>query len=71
MQETFEVAGISCDHCKATIEKALQPLKGVERADVDVSRRSVTVSWDAGAIERTRLVAAMEEAGYAVAPSAG
>lgn len=66
MQETFAVADISCDHCKKTIESALQPLEGVEHAEVDVPSRSVTVEWRPDAVGRDRLVAAIEDAGYTV-----
>lgn len=67
MQETFEVGDISCEHCKAAIEKALKPLEGVERADVSVPERSVTVQWKPEMIGRAQLVGAIEEAGYTVA----
>lgn len=67
MQETFQVADISCDHCKKAIEEALRPVAGVRRAEVDVPARSVTVEWEPDAVGRDRLVAAIEDAGYSVA----
>ncbi|MDQ3957535.1 MAG: cation transporter [Actinomycetota bacterium] len=67
MQETFTVADISCDHCKRAIEGALTPVQGVERAEVDVVAKSVTVDWRPDVVGREQLVSAIEEAGYAVA----
>ncbi|HEV2755025.1 MAG TPA: heavy-metal-associated domain-containing protein [Actinomycetota bacterium] len=66
MQETFQVADISCDHCKRAIEGALRPLAGVQRAEVSVPERSVTVEWQPETVARERLVAAIEDAGYTV-----
>lgn len=67
MQETFHVADISCDHCKRAIEESLQPVDGVQRADVSVASRSVTVEWQPDTVDRARIVAAIEDAGYTVA----
>ncbi len=67
MQETFDVADISCEHCKKAIEEALQPLPGVRRAEVSVPARSVTVEWEPDAVGRDRLVKAIADAGYRVA----
>ena len=67
MQETFGVADISCDHCKKAIEGALEPVAGVQRAEVSVEARTVTVDWDPETVGRDRLVAAIEGAGYSVA----
>jgi copper chaperone len=67
VQETFQVADISCGHCKKAIEDALAPLDGVQRAEVDVEARSVTVEWQPDAVGRDRLVAAIQDAGYDVA----
>ncbi|MFN2589064.1 MAG: heavy-metal-associated domain-containing protein [Actinomycetota bacterium] len=66
MQETFEVQDISCDHCKRTIEDALRPVEGVQRAEVSVPARSVTVEWQPETVARERVVAAIEDAGYGV-----
>lgn len=67
MQETFKVADISCGHCKKAIEDALRPVDGVQRAEVSVEARTVTVEWAPETIGRERLVAAIEDAGYSVA----
>ena len=67
MQETFQVADISCDHCKKAIEGSLGPVEGVQRAEVSVASRSVTVEWRPETVDRGRIVAAIEDAGYRVA----
>lgn len=64
--ETIEVPEIHCDHCRSSIEGALHPLGGVERATVDIDARQVTVDYDATTVDRNALVQAIEEQGYDV-----
>ena len=64
--DTISVPEIHCDHCKQSIEGALQPLEGVDSAVVDVPGRAVTVTYDEAATPRAELIAAIEEQGYEV-----
>ena len=66
MQETFTVPDVHCGHCKSAIEGSVQPLEGVERAEVDLVARRVTVDYDGGRIDRDAIVGAIESAGYPV-----
>lgn len=60
---TLHVPEISCGHCKETIEAAVGGIDGVQRAEVDVAAKTVTV--DGG--ERPAIVRAIEDAGFDVA----
>lgn len=64
--KTISVPEIHCDHCKLSIEGALTPIDGVERATVDISARTVTVTYDETAVGHDRLVEAINEQGYDV-----
>jgi copper chaperone len=66
-EKTFNVEGMSCGHCKAAVEGGLNELPGVERADADVAKGTVEVSYDEGTVSLEDLKAAIEEAGYTVA----
>lgn len=60
---TYTVPDISCDHCKRSIESALEPLPHIESVYVDVAAKTVTVTGgDPAATE-----AAIAEAGYDIA----
>jgi len=63
---TISVPEIHCDHCKHSIEGALEPLPGVRSARVDIDTRTVTVEADEERVDRTQLVAAIEDQGYDV-----
>jgi copper chaperone len=63
---TISVPGIHCDHCKHSIEGALEPLPGVSAARVDIDASTVTVEVDEARVDRAQLVAAIEDQGYEV-----
>ena len=67
MDRTFNVPDMSCGHCKAAVEEELNRLPGVDRAEADVDKRIVEVSYDEGAVSTGDLEGAIEEAGYTVA----
>lgn len=64
--ETISVPEIHCNHCKMSIEGALNPLPGVDLATVDVDKATVTVEYDQTAISREDIVTAITEQGYDV-----
>jgi copper chaperone len=66
-ENTFRVEGMSCGHCKAAVEGGLNELPGVERANADVGRGTVEVSYDESSVGTEQLIEAIEEAGYTVA----
>ena len=66
MQETFKVADVSCDHCKAAIEGALRPIDGIRSVQVVVEDKTAIVDFDQEVIERSAVVAVIEEEGYPV-----
>lgn len=67
MKANFSVPDVSCGHCKASIETALQPLGGVQQAEVDVDSKTVAVDYDETVIDRAAVVRAIESSGYPVA----
>ena len=63
---TYAVPDISCGHCKSAIEGEVGKIDTVDRVEVDIDARSVTVE---GAATDAEIHAAIEEAGYEVAAS--
>jgi copper chaperone len=62
---TYSVPGIYCGHCEAAIKQEVGQVAGVERVEVDLERKLVTVHGQP--LEDARLRAAIDEAGYDVA----
>jgi copper chaperone len=65
-EKTFNVPDMSCGHCKAAVEGELKELPGVERANADIARGTVEVSYDQSTVTTEDLKGAIEEAGYTV-----
>ena len=63
---TFNVPEMSCGHCKATVERELNKLSGVEHSNVDLEKGTVEVSYDESRVMTGELEDAIEEAGYSV-----
>ncbi|MCO5319498.1 MAG: heavy-metal-associated domain-containing protein [Microthrixaceae bacterium] len=63
--ETFEVVGMTCQHCVAAVTEELSGLPGVIGVDVDLGtgRASVTSTEP---VPGTQIDAAVAEAGYEV-----
>lgn len=61
---TFQVPGLNCGHCVATVTKALEALGA--RVMADPATKRVEVSAPA-AVSREQLAAALTAAGYAPA----
>lgn len=64
--ETIAVPEIHCGNCKASIEGALTPVKGVTRAEVDLTARTVLVDYDPDQVTREKIVQTITEQGYDV-----
>ena len=62
---TYSVPDVSCGHCRTAISNEVGPLPGVESVEVDLDAKTVTVTGDP--LDEQAIVAAIDEAGYAVA----
>ncbi|QXE00998.1 copper chaperone CopZ [Terribacillus sp. DMT04] len=66
MEKTLNVQGMSCGHCKASVEGALQKLDGVSAADVNLEAGTVVVSYDEANVTVDTMKEAIEDQGYDV-----
>ncbi|MDX1547391.1 MAG: heavy-metal-associated domain-containing protein [Rhodothermales bacterium] len=63
--ETIQIDGMSCGHCVRAVREALEETDGVTVEHVEIGTATVRYEGD-----RSRLVEAVEDAGYAVPESA-
>ncbi|MBN2653817.1 MAG: heavy-metal-associated domain-containing protein [Nitrospirae bacterium] len=61
---TLRVAGMSCGHCVNRIKKALDSIKGVAAADVQIG--TVKVSFDESIVSCDQIASAITNAGYEI-----
>jgi len=63
-QETIKVEGMSCMHCQMRVKKAVEAIEGVQRADVNLQTKQVTVDFEEGKENLEKVKDAVREAGY-------
>jgi copper chaperone CopZ len=61
----YTVPGMSCEHCEAAVAEEVSAVPGVDRVDVDLATKLVTVHGTN--LDDSRLRDAIEEAGYEAA----
>ena len=61
---TYTVAGMSCEHCVASVTEEVSEVAGVESVSVDLASGQVAVTGTD--IDDVAITAAVEEAGYEV-----
>ncbi|GLO68447.1 copper chaperone CopZ [Oceanobacillus kimchii] len=64
--KTLDVRGMTCGHCKMSVEGALQKLDGVTAAEVDLGSGKVDVTYDESKVSLENMKAAVEDQGYDV-----
>jgi copper chaperone len=63
---TIKIEGMSCEHCVMRVKKAFETLGGITGLDVKIGTARVT--YDESKVKQEDFVAAIEAAGYKVAP---
>ncbi|NWJ45435.1 MAG: heavy-metal-associated domain-containing protein [Chloroflexi bacterium] len=63
---TYDVPGVSCQHCVNSITTAATGL-GVNDVQVDLTTKKVYLVFDTGSVDEVALKAAIEEEGYDIA----
>lgn len=61
--QTYDVAGMTCDHCARAVGNEIRKIGGVESVTVDLVNGMVTVTSDAG-LSTVDVSSAVTEAGY-------
>lgn len=61
MTQTFEVKGMSCGHCRATVERGIAGLDGVQRVEVDLAKGMAYVD---GTVDRRVVIDRVKELGF-------
>ncbi len=67
MNTTYTVTGMTCGHCVASVTEEVSALDGASVVSVDLATGALVVDGD---VARGQVQAAVQEAGYELAPSA-
>lgn len=63
MKKILTVEGMSCSHCSANVQKALEQVEGVKSASVDLESKKATVELSEN-VDNDVLIKAVAQAGY-------
>jgi copper chaperone CopZ len=63
---TYTVHGMTCGHCVSSVKEEVSEVAGVTNVEVDLATGLLTVGSE-GPVDRARIAAAVEEAGYELA----
>jgi copper chaperone CopZ len=66
-EQTYNITGMTCDHCVKAVTGELRKLPGVSDVKVDLVGGTATVTSSAP-IDLSDVAAAVDEAGYELAP---
>ena len=62
----LNVEGMTCNHCKMAVTKALTELEGVSSVEVHLQEGTVDVDYDETKVNVEKLKEAIEDQGYDV-----
>lgn len=63
---TLDVKGMSCGHCKSSVDGALKNLEGVTNVEVNLDTGKVDVTYDDSKVKVADMCEAVENQGYDV-----
>ncbi len=64
MKEKFSITGMSCAACSAGIERTVNRIDGVEKAEVSLMGESMLVTFDETRLSKEQIIAAVVDLGY-------
>lgn len=64
MNQKFNVTGMTCSSCSASVEKAVKKLSGVDTVNVNLLSNSMSVEYKESDIDSTTIIKAVHDAGY-------
>lgn len=63
---SLNVQGMTCNHCKASVEKAVGSLDGVQSVEVILAENKVNVGLDSSIVSMETLKNTIEDIGFDV-----
>ncbi len=65
MKKIIRIEGMSCGHCTARVQKALEAMAGITAVAVDLTTNTATIEAD-GTVTDDMVKEAIDDAGYDV-----
>ena len=66
-EEKYDISGMHCAACSASVERVTRKLPGVERSDVNLTTEIMTICYDESQVTPEQITAKVEKAGFGCA----
>lgn len=66
-EEQYEISGMHCAACSASVERVTRRLEGVERSDVNLTTGIMTICYDEAKVTPEQIIKKVEKAGFGAA----
>ena len=66
-EEQYEISGMHCAACSASVERVTRRLEGVERSDVNLTTGIMTICYDESKVMPEQIIKKVEKAGFGAA----
>jgi Cu+-exporting ATPase len=66
-EEKYDISGMHCAACSASVERVTRKLPGVERSDVNLTTEIMTICYDESQVTPEQIAAKVEKAGFGCA----
>ena len=63
-EEKYDISGMHCAACSASVERVTRKLPGVERSEVNLTTGIMTICYDETQVDEAKIVAKVEKAGF-------
>ena len=67
-EEKYDISGMHCAACSASVERVTRKLPGVERSEVNLTTGIMTIRYDESQVGPEQIIAKVEKAGFGAAP---
>ena len=67
-EEVYDISGMHCAACSASVERVTRRIPGVERSDVNLVAERMTICYDENQVTPEMIIAKVEKAGFGAKP---
>lgn len=64
MKQKFSIEGMSCAHCVARVEGAVNELPGIQKVKIHLKRNNGVVKFDDAVVDSSQIAEKISAAGY-------
>ena len=64
MKQVINIQGMSCDHCVARVEEALNQLDGMKKVKVNLKKGQAVVKYDEQVLNEETLLSTVNDLGF-------